>query len=71
MDINNAEDHIFGLVLMNDWSGTFPIQYFLVTMPCPIIGALMNYIWQLEIFRHGNIFLLVLFLERVLVRCYK
>jgi len=22
IDINNATDHIFGLVLMNDWSGT-------------------------------------------------
>lgn len=22
IDINEAEDHIFGLVLMNDWSGT-------------------------------------------------
>jgi len=72
VDINNAEDHIFGLVLMNDWSGSFPIQYFFyVTLPCPIIGASMIYIWQLEIFRHMNIFLLVLFLERVLVRCYK
>ena len=27
VDINNAEDHIFGLVVMNDWSGSFPIQY--------------------------------------------
>lgn len=27
VDINNAEDHIFGLVLMNDWSGNCPIQY--------------------------------------------
>ncbi|KHN45749.1 Serine/threonine-protein phosphatase 2A regulatory subunit B'' subunit gamma [Glycine soja] len=23
VDINNAEDHIFGLVLLNDWSGSF------------------------------------------------
>jgi len=22
IDVNNATDHIFGLVLMNDWSGT-------------------------------------------------
>lgn len=26
VDINNAADHIFGLVLMNDWSGNDPIQ---------------------------------------------
>lgn len=22
IDVNNAADHIFGLLLMNDWSGT-------------------------------------------------
>jgi len=27
VDVNNAEDHIFGLVLLNDWSGNCPIQY--------------------------------------------
>ena len=23
IDVNNAADHTFGIVLMNDWSGTF------------------------------------------------
>lgn len=33
IDINEAGDHIFGLVLMNDWSGNYPIQniYFVST----------------------------------------
>ena len=27
MDVNEAADHIFGLVLMNDWSGTTKTTY--------------------------------------------
>lgn len=31
IDVNNAADHIFGLVLMNDWSGTHFNHIFLLS----------------------------------------
>lgn len=31
IDVNNAADHIFGLVLMNDWSGTLFTYSFLLS----------------------------------------
>ncbi|KAG4967883.1 hypothetical protein JHK87_033534 [Glycine soja] len=34
VDINNAEDHIFGLVLLNDWSGIG--IYFSWSISCPM-----------------------------------
>jgi len=70
VDVNNAEDHIFGLVLLNDWSGNCPIQYLFLMLLHPIIDASLNCNLQLEIFRHGNMFLLVLFLAKILVRCF-
>jgi fumarylacetoacetase len=33
IDINNAADHIFGLVLMNDWSGE-NFRIVTLTMSC-------------------------------------
>lgn len=29
VDVNQAADHIFGLVLLNDWTGTYVHTYFL------------------------------------------
>ncbi|KAH1257204.1 Fumarylacetoacetase [Glycine max] len=52
VDINYAQDHIFGLVLLNDWSGSFQFNLSL--------SLLLRYgAQQLEIFRHRDIFLLV------------
>lgn len=69
IDINNAADHIFGLVLMNDWSGTCPIPNLIFNVTSSsFVDTLLNWFWQPEIFRDGNTFLLVLFLEKVLVR---
>lgn len=70
MDVNEAADHIFGLVLMNDWSGkhascSLSPFILLLNLPCCLISC---WFLQLEIFRHGNMFLLGLSLEKVLVR---
>jgi fumarylacetoacetase len=27
IDINDAEEHIFGLMIMNDWSGRYSFQF--------------------------------------------
>lgn len=33
MNINEAADHIFGLVLMNDWSGSLIFLFFMFWAP--------------------------------------
>lgn len=42
VDINNAEDHIFGLVLLNDWSGNCSIQYLFLMLMRSIVDASLN-----------------------------
>jgi hypothetical protein len=70
VDVSNAEDHIFGLVLLNDWSGYYPIQYLFLMLLRPIIDASLSCNLQCEIFRHGKMFLLVLFMAKFFVSCF-
>lgn len=68
IDVNDAANHIFGLVLMNDWSGMLQnILEFLKFLWNDFL-LIRDYFKQQEISRHGSMCLLVLFLERVLVR---
>lgn len=68
VDVNKAADHIFGLVLMNDWSGIYE-HYKLISYLLGISQYLTDVIQskQQEIFRHGNMYLSVHFLVKVLV----
>lgn len=62
IDVNQAADHIFGLVLMNDWSGNLLLLHFLALVLLEFESYInRNLILQLEIFRHGNMCLLDLF----------
>lgn len=71
IDVNDAAEHIFGLVLMNDWSGMECPALIFQILPCLLfIIDLLRSCWmvQLEIFRLGNMCLLGLSLEKVLVQ---
>lgn len=70
IDVNDAAEHIFGLVLMNDWSGMEWLALIFHFLPCLLFRTdLLKSRWtsQLEIFRRGNLCLLGLSLEKVLV----
>lgn len=70
VDVNEAANHIFGLVLMNDWSGMVKtiLDYLKFLWNDSLL--ISDYFKQQEISRHGSTCLLVLFLERALVRFY-
>lgn len=68
VDVNEAADHIFGLVLMNDWSGMLNTMLDYLKFSWNDSLLIRGYFKQREISRHGSMCLLVLFLERALVR---
>lgn len=79
IDISEAKDQIFGLVLMNDWSGKLfglspPNSFLLGWIVCNLsVGSVWDtslmiaFFMQLEIFKVGNMYLLDLFLAKVSV----
>ena len=56
VDINKAEDHIFGLVLMNDWSGKNAVLILKFLLAC-LVNVGYFVFSQPETFRDGNLFL--------------
>lgn len=57
--IEKAADHIFGFVLMNDWSGNYikKEQKKKVEMPFYKLSLIEYFLFQLEIFKNGNMYL--------------
>lgn len=68
VDVNEAANHIFGLVLMNDWSGMLKTILDFLKFLWNDSLLMRDYFKQQEISKHGSTCLLVLFLERALVR---